>query len=270
MDQPQSFLALTQPIDELDSSAPPLEPQVVDTAVNGIVADAVRREVNVAAAIICAEKELRDDPRPVPDGTINDDWLFRWREYAGATSADELRTLWGRLLAGEVKVPGAFALRTLEFLRNLSAADARLIERASRFVLDGAISNSHTPLFEREGLSFSALLELQEMGFLAGTEAIGGISKTYKSLRPDRFISLVRSHGKAILVEHEDSSRSFSFSAFVVTTVGRQVLSLGTFEPHEHYLEEVGREIKNQGFSVSVVRYRESGDKIQWFDQRTL
>jgi hypothetical protein len=137
-------------------------------------------------------------------------------------------------------------------------------------VLDGAISNSHTPLFEREGLSFSALLELQEMGFLAGTEAIGGISKTYKSLRPDRFISLVRSHGKAILVEHEDSSRSFSFSAFVVTTVGRQVLSLGTFEPHEHYLEEVGREIKNQGFSVSVVRYRESGDKIQWFDQRTL
>ena len=35
-------------------------------------------------------------------------------------SSEELQTLWGRTLAGEIKSPGSYSLRTLDFLKNLS------------------------------------------------------------------------------------------------------------------------------------------------------
>ena len=44
-------------------------------------------------------------------------------------SSEELQTLWGRVLAGEIKSPGTFSLRTLEFLKNTSHEEALKIAK---------------------------------------------------------------------------------------------------------------------------------------------
>lgn len=50
------------------------------------VADTIRREVNVAKAILHAEAELESDPQEPPAEKIDDDWLF-----AGATTPVRFR-----------------------------------------------------------------------------------------------------------------------------------------------------------------------------------
>ncbi|EHP41357.1 membrane-fusion protein, partial [Cupriavidus basilensis OR16] len=76
-------------------------------------ANAIREEVNVAKALLHAEATLSRDDSPVPAESINDDWMYRWRDSAASVSSEQMQSLWGSVLAGEVKSPGSFSLRTL-------------------------------------------------------------------------------------------------------------------------------------------------------------
>jgi hypothetical protein len=69
------------------------------------LADAVRRYVKVAKAVLGALYVLSEDASDPPEKSPNPDWLFRWRDAAAGVSASDLQTLWGKLLAGEVKQP---------------------------------------------------------------------------------------------------------------------------------------------------------------------
>ena len=55
---------------------------------------------------------------------VDDDWLNLFARLAEDKSSDELKGLFGRILAGEIRSPGAFSLRTIQFLSTLSKEDA--------------------------------------------------------------------------------------------------------------------------------------------------
>ncbi len=54
-------------------------------------ADILRKEVNVAKAIIHAEDALSDDSQTPPNRSPEEDWLYQWRDYASTVSEDELQ-----------------------------------------------------------------------------------------------------------------------------------------------------------------------------------
>ena len=98
---------------------------LLELASQAAVADSLRKEINVAKAVLHAEEELRNDETPPQEQKLEDDWLYRWRDYAGSVSSEELQAIWGRILAGELKSPGhsrqlkqeiAISLRARRFL----------------------------------------------------------------------------------------------------------------------------------------------------------
>lgn len=242
----------------------------VEVSVRVSLADAIRREVNVAKAVTYAEQHLKDDPQQPPESKIEDDWLFRWRDYAGEVSSEQLQIVWGKLLAGELKSPGSYSLRALEFLRNLSPSEAKEIALLSRFVLKDIVVRSQREILEEEGISFGFLLRMQELGVVSGVEAIE-LSVQYKSSETTRFIQVFCSHGRVLLATHEDPNKVLSLEICNLTDVGRQILRLGTFAPHEKYLRKVGEQLKSQGFSVNLGSYRDvAANQIQVFSQEAL
>ena len=246
------------------------QPPVIEVSTRALLGDAIRREVNVAKAIIHAEAELRDNPQKPPDREINEDWLYRWRDYAGAVSSGDLQSLWGRLLAGELKSPGSYSFRTLEFIRSLSSEEAKEISLLSRFVLESLIVRSQKELLDADGISFGFLMKMQNLGVVFGVESVG-LKVTHKSVEPDRFIRALRSNGRVLVVTHDDPQKVLTLEAYSITDVGKEVLRLGTFEPHERYLIAVGVDIKKQDFQVSIAKYRDiSESEIQWFDPTPL
>jgi len=246
------------------------ERSAADVSTSAIVGDALRREVNVAKAITYAESELKDDPQKPPEREIESDWLYRWRDYAGAVSSEELQSLWGRLLAGELKAPGSYSYRTLDFIRNLSTDEAKKIERLSRFVITDFIARSQKSLLDDEGISFGDLLELQNLGIISGVEALG-LSITLSSVQKDRFVKALCSHGRALHVKHDDPKKELKIQAYLVTALGQQVLRLGKFDPLDKYLRAVGEELKKAGAAVSIANYRNvSENTIQLFDEHPL
>ena len=221
------------------------------------IAREIRREVNVSKALLSAEAGLEDDPQTPPDRKVNDDWLFRWRDAASTVSSEELQTLWGRALAGEIKSPGSFSLRTLEFLKNLSHEEALQIAKVSPFVIDGdAIFRDNEQLLRSEGITFKFLLDLQELGIISGVEAVG-IVKKLSSTATEKFERSLVSYNRVLLVTHEDKGKKIRLEVYKLTLLGQQVIKLGSFKPHEVYLRKVGQSIFSQGFKVNIARYEQ-------------
>ena len=241
-------------------------PRVIEIAEQNTKAQAVRQEVSVAKAILYAEKELQADPATPSPEKPEDDWLFRWRECAAGVSSDELQQIWGKVLAGEVKSPGRFSMRALEFLRNLSQAEAQAIERVSPFVVDGVIYRGDDSALESEGIKFSDLLAMQELGVLAGVDALG-LRITWNSDISTSFQKVLTCHGAVLLVTATDATSTISLQVCTVTAIGKQVLRLGNFSPNVKMLVSVAQAIKALGFEVQMGSYVQvAGDKVQLFN----
>jgi hypothetical protein len=234
-------------------------PDAIQVANTNRLVDSARIEINSAKAVLFAEEQLMNDPQTPPDREVDDDWLFIWRDYAGKVSAEDMQRLWGSVLAGEIKSPGRYSIRSLELLKTLSKQEAEIISRIASFVIDGRIAREQMQHLENKGLDFSLLLNMQELGIVSGVEAIG-LTTTYKSLVEGQFIRALISNGKALIIKHEDPTKTFVFEVYILTTVGAQILGLGSFEPDLEYLRLVGKKIANQGFMVSLCDWQQTSE----------
>lgn len=228
--------------------------------------DRARSEINATKAVLYAEEQLKTDSQAPPDREIDDDWLFTWRDYAGKVVAEDLQRLWGSVLAGEVKSPGRYSMRTLEFLKTLSKSEAEVISRLARYAIDGKIARGQNDYLDEQGLNFGLMLRMQEMGIISGVEAVG-LNTTYKSVTQGKFVRALLSNGKALIVENEDSSKTLQLEVYLLTEVGTQILGLGSFEPDLEYLRLVGKQIASQGFTVQLSDWRQiSETEGQYFN----
>lgn len=215
------------------------------------VSENIRKEANVAKSILIAEDLLADDATPVNESKLEDDWLFNWQEYAGRVSSEDLQQLWGKILAGEIKSPGSYSYRTLDFLKTLSKADAEVIATAAQFVVGGVIFREHDEILEKAGVNFGILMYLQELGILSGVEAVG-LQTKWKSSQQAHFIKALISYNHCLILKHENPQEVASKSVYLVTTIGKEVLSLAQFGANKEYLKAAGAQFAKQGFKVQV------------------
>ncbi|QFZ93193.2 DUF2806 domain-containing protein [Synechococcus elongatus] len=267
-----SAMRLVAPSDEDLSIAPEVYDRLAlpMCAMESMIADMVRREVNTARAVLQAEAVLEEDPQVPPDQNVDEDWLFRWRDSASQVSNDLLQSLWGRVLAGEVKSPGSFSLRTLDFLKNLTQKEAEKIARLSRFIVINTIFRGAEKILEDEGIDIEFLLKMQELGIISGVDSVGLITQL-KSMRESDFFCVMRSNSIVLLIKHNDPQKVFTLPTYHVTSMGKEIFRLGVFEPHIEYLEEVGKHIKSQGFTVEIASYyRVDNDRISPYNNRVI
>jgi hypothetical protein len=96
--------------------------------------DLVRKQINREAIAEITVEELKALPAPDSDARrsgapISQDWLNRFGPFAENASSDELRALFGRILAGEIRRPGSFSIRALEILASISQGDAATFQK---------------------------------------------------------------------------------------------------------------------------------------------
>lgn len=252
------------------TSPPPMLLHVEEVADHNARAESIRREISISKAVLYAEDELAQDAQEPSEKKLSDNWLLRWRDCAAGVSSEELQSIWGKVLAGEVKNPGLYSLRTLEFLRNLSQDEAKAIEKVSPFVVNDVIFRGDKKLLETEGITFSLLLALQELGIISGVEALG-LEITWPSLLQDSFQQSLISYGRILLVTHPDPARTLKIQIYQLTGLGRQILQLGTFQANDAYIRALGTEIKGQGFDVQIGNCVPAGmNQVTTFNMHSL
>lgn len=220
----------------------------------------LRKEVNIEKSVSHAESALQQDDAEPSNQAIEMDWFFRWREYAGGMSSETFQQLWGNVLAGELKAPGSFTYRTLDFLRNLSQDEARLIERlASTMVESSKIIHGKTwTMFGHveaiaNHLSHGELTLLEELGVLGGVSTMGYIDQAEPFHTTDgRHIHLLECEGRGILATTDDPKKQTGLGFYRLTKLGINVLKLVQSVPDEAYLVSLGQVLARDGFTVEI------------------
>jgi len=65
----------------------------------------------------------------------------------------------------------------------------------------------------------------------------------------DRYIRVLRSHDKLLIVQR-DEMVDLKLTVFKFTTLGQQIMELGNFKANIKYLRNVGRRLVAQGYRV--------------------
>ncbi|MEF0939618.1 DUF2806 domain-containing protein [Rhizobium sp. BR 362] len=112
------------------------DPQLLDRALSRYISDLHRKQGNREAVAEKALEQLADEPAPSESPGPSDDWMNVFEEYAEKANSEELRQTWARVLAGEIRKPSSFSLRTLQFLSVLDKPTAEACETVLARVFD--------------------------------------------------------------------------------------------------------------------------------------
>jgi hypothetical protein len=235
-----------------------------------MAAEELRREINVTRALLTAGEVLEADPEKPPPQRAGADWLYRWRDAASEVSEPELQHLWGRVLAGEVKTPGSFSLRTLEFIRNVSSAEAQEINKLLQFAIANFVYLGAKGILEAEGINYEFLLRMKELGIVTDQDGLK-LEMGNMSPDPNRFLGALTSQGRVVLVRHSDPAKKLSLVVAKLTPTASELLRISSCEAQLEYLNRMARDVTRMGFEVTMADFEDLGDKgIRFRNERPI
>lgn len=206
------------------------EPQLGDLNIYQRAASAqtskmLQKEVNVAKTIMKAEEMLSESEAEATDKKVEQDWIFTWRDNVERVSSEEMQNLWARVLTEEVKLPGSFSMRTLDFLKSLTRSEAETIERIAPLITQHFITGKANDYKETHGIHFGEFLKLQDLGLLSGVDGLG-LSYTFTSADKNSFKRHIVCGELVITISDPDPQKKFIIDVISVTELGKQVFKL--------------------------------------------
>lgn len=152
--------------------------QLLKRAAQRLAYQEIHRQENIEAVVDQAKQAL---PGVVSDLPVDPDWVSAFFTACQDVSNEQLRQLWGRLLAMEVGTPGRCSRSTLHVLQQMGADDARLFEAFGSFVWFDAKSETAfaawlqaepSGLLDKYGFAFGSVMHLDSLGLLHFTQDV--------------------------------------------------------------------------------------------------
>jgi hypothetical protein len=241
-----------------------IPPALLKISMAAHLAEQIRKQENIQNILEKTKTTLEIDASSPPGEFIEMDWFFRWREGAGTISDGLLQEIWGNVLAGEIKNPGTFNLRTLDFLRNLSHAEAKNIEKVASYVVNNTalifgsgleIDDTTPPVDFKHFPSRSHLDQLEELGLLNIGSGLGFKFSKSSELSNGNFGWLFRCNLRAVAATSENKSKQIRLGFYKLTSLGQDILRLVNIKPDESHLQELAVYIANEGFDSEIMDF---------------
>lgn len=233
-------------------------PRLIEMAQAASEADAARRVLNLASIFEKARDEgpTADDTAKTAEKPVDPDWFVRWRLNAQDVSDELMQQLWARLLAGEIKGPGAFSLKTLEILAQMTRDDANAIAGLGQYVIGGCLyrhNPNNAPPFPYP--AFDDILKFEEMGMISGGTSGLGLALQFGSMSPEKFVCMLKGEDYLLYLEGDDASKMLKVDNYRLTRSCLELLRVCRPAVNLDYLRGVGRVLMKQGFRVGLGRY---------------
>jgi hypothetical protein len=206
------------------------------------------RQENLEAITAQAAKEL---PESVSDKPVDPDWVAQFLNHSQDVSNDQMRTVWARILAGEVANPGSFSLQALALVRIMGKGDAELFTRfcTALWCLGDKLAPI-IPHLRRAGplvgvnLGFSDFAHLESLGLIKFHG--GGFSTSF-----DRDGPIVVSYfGRPHTLVNQDT-RELETGTALLTEAGRELAAIAGATPNEDYRAWVVSCLRQEGWEVA-------------------
>lgn len=215
-----------------------IEVQGADEVVQFVLAKESRRMQNTINVIEKTEKFI--EPTEIAtDESIDPDWLTRFFSIAEDVSDDEMQNLWAQILAGEIKKPNSYSLRTLEVLRNMTQEDAQLLNKASKYIIGGDLGLCS----EKYSLPLLDVVKLGEMGIVNSDNLLSNIE-----IEPNDSDAIELGKKTALIGYNTTNNKLIiTYNIRVLTSAGKELLQLITpLDSDDEFIREIVKRLKSK------------------------
>lgn len=226
---------------------PPIEKRVEER----INFQEVKKQINIENVTAHAAEELKNEG-PITDEPVDEDWTTRFFRIAEEVSNEEMQALWGKILAGEIKQPKTYSLRTLELIRNLSKREADTFMKVANFAIKSGSKNylfkgkNDKQFSEKYNIHYNDIALLTEIGLLQP-----GTFVNYQFITQPKDDQRAFSSGNIVIVVNvKANTPTIKMPVNVFTNAGNELLKLIKPNPPFDYLTYFANSIKNEQVKV--------------------
>lgn len=215
-----------------------------------VAAEDVRNQRNIEALIIKALPNIREDAKS--EG-MDDDWLANFFDKCRLISNEEMQNLWAQVLAGEANSPGAFSLRTINFLSTMSQEEAQDFKLLCSYNWKNKDTQIIALIFDTEDknlpikLSFNQFQQLKEIGLIEFK--VGTFSGGY-SLGLEKYVFLYHNNSFEVSCKMnsgtEEDKSAISVGKVILTQIGLELASICQPNYDERVVEYVMKNWQNE------------------------
>lgn len=229
------------------------------------ICEIAAQEISSAAE---QDENLEKEDEEVPQ--INDDWIDSFRKEACGKSSEGMQILFGKILAGEIKQPDSFSIRTVRIMGQLDSKTASLFRllcslcmtlEDQETIFDSRVSslggNAGQNSLQNYGLSFANLNVLEEHGLIISDfnsyvnyrAAIArnnmvGVALKYSNI----YWGLVPTN-----VDDWPLEKDLRVHGVRLSNSGKELLKIVEVEPNEQYTSALNSYFLNMGLKLTVV-----------------
>ena len=251
-----------------------VDPEYARVAVQKFGQRVLRDQVNLDLISQKAAIEIRDANHTVEQSeeeisrTINDDWLNTFEAEARHKSTEEMQAYFGKVLAGEIRKPDSFSIRTLRILAGLDQETATHFARLCSMSIEsfhGNVrvstlgGNAASNALQKYGLPFSSLNLLNEHGLIIAD------FNSWQEYMP--CLEIDNSRGQVILLpfayqgkhwmlrptSKESINKKIKIHGVALTKSGRELSKIVKCEPVNEYSKDLYTYIERSGFRMVEV-----------------
>lgn len=211
----------------------------------------VRKQINIENVTAYAAEELKNE-KSITDELVDEDWTARFFRIIEEVSNEEMQVLWGRILAGEIKKPKTYSLRTLELIRNLSKIEAETFMKIANLAIETRGKNylfkdkENKLLMENHNIPYSDIALLVEIGLMQP-----GTFINYQILSKTSDSEIVFTAGNiVILATIKANTPTILMPVNVFSNAGNELIKLIKRDPPFDYLKYIASSIKSETVDV--------------------
>lgn len=207
----------------------------------------LKKQQNIENVILKTKKELElvDE---VSEAPVEPDWATRFMNSIEDVSNNEMQEVWSKILAGEIKRPKSFSLRTLECVKNLSPEEANLFQMLSQYFVSVSNEKVFLPrekdLLAKYGITYDQIIKLGDCGLI---NIDTGLSLEKKLSKDDRHYNI---YNDRILIDVEcgddASERNCSLWLYRLTGIGAELYKAIGQKTNDSYMIDYAKELKKR------------------------
>jgi uncharacterized repeat protein (TIGR03899 family) len=212
--------------------------ELLKRAIKRFAFQEMSRQENIESIIKIAAASL---PETVSEEPVDKDWVSRFFDDCKDVSNEELHTLWGRLLAGEVTSPGSCSRKTLAILKDLSQKDAAIFNKFCSFVwkrkddyfLPLLSNRKSNPMniysqFRKLGITYSECLHLESIGLI-------NCKQNYLITFDDHDILTFHGMNHICYIKRSKPLNKPKICCYPLTLPGIELFSITNIQPYDKY-----------------------------------
>lgn len=228
----------------------------VVAASNRFARKVVQEELNLQRIAKVALEELKKEEVKAISGTIvedvemiSDDWLHAFEREASTKNSEDMQLLFGKILAGKIRKPSSFSIKTVRLVSQLDESVAKIFvsfcSLAISLELDGSVvdarvivlgsDDSPDPLRDY-GMNFGSLLLLQENGLLMAQMKTGmdyGVGE--ENNNPFYRFTYLKQNWYLETVDGDPFAGEVMIVAPTMSSAGKELLSIVDVSINESY-----------------------------------